>query len=429
MVTPNKFRAMKTFLKYISLAVFSVLAIACVERFNPEERVVNTLDLERCMKPVQVKTQILYNKVTVDVKVFQDAEKYIFEVYSSEFEEGTEPDPSTLIESFEISPKDMPFTFATLEDVTLYYRISAINDKEGKTQSYWTSGHFTTNVDPATICLTLNPEIQECFEKIRFDWVKSETDKYLIEVYTKSIPSEGEPSAADLYKTIELTNDDVPYTEKFPAMDGNYYFRAKAIDIAGERRDSKWAKGSFKSEVFNWPTSDKAINEPFTDNYSEPDRSILQSLFTGASYTSVDTVCYKKIYYMKDCLYSTDKMSTRGAAGKYTTDYGVELPVDKRFIFFYINQPGQFKAILRKSDGGKGTVALLTNKKGEGKKAIYLFDSEDLPTSKGNPTVIDITEDELYGITEPAQVYIFNSQKTKSLVLYPITWTPWTPAE
>jgi len=418
---------MNTFFKYLGISALAALTLASCQRYDPEERVITTVDLPRCLKPVQVKTEVKYNTVKIDLKVFPDAEKYILDIYKSDFDLNGEPlFEEDFVERLEIDPEDIPYSFKTLEDMTLYYRISSTNLTKKKEQSYWETGHFTTNVDPATICLTLEPELTECFELVRFDWAKQETDKYQIEVYNKAIPSTGEPAAENLVETINLTNEDMPFSKKFPVISGNYYYRAKAIDLAGVRRDSKWAKGSFKTEQYSWPVSEKAINEEFTDNYSEPDRSIIKSLFTGDSYVALDTVCYKKIYYMKDCQYFSDKMSTRGQAGKYTTEYGAEIPVDKRFIFFYICKPGTFSAILRKGDGGKGTVALLTTKKGFGKKCIYVFDSDQISSSKGNPTVLDITEEMLYGITEPAQVILFNSQKSKALQVYPISWTPKT---
>ena len=439
MVIQNNNKAMKSRTKYIGAAV-AVLAIAACERFNPEDHIVKEIDLAKCMKPVSVTTQVKYNTVTFDLEVFPDAERYILEIYNSAIDENSEPDVANRLDSLSINPKDIPCKITTVEDQTLYYRIAASNESKGKDQSLWTVGRFTTNVDPATICLTLEPELKECFELIEFNWAKAETDRYLLEIYTKGIPSSGNPDPEDLYKSIELTNEQVPYSEKFPVTDGKYYYRAKAIDLAGKRKDSKWAKGSFETEDFVWPDDDRAVDHgltgPYVDSYSEPARTPMREMFNGGNpvdasagtlYNSTEVV-WNKIHYMPECGNMKDRISTRGN-GKFTEEdeYGVILPKEKRFIYFYINRPGQFNAILRKADGGKGTVALLTNKKGFGAKAVYLFDSDEISTGKGDPTIVDVTEDMLYGITEPAQVFIFSSVKTKGVYLYPITWTPWTP--
>ncbi len=442
MVTPNSISAMKSTIKHIGLfALVSLTALVSCHRFNPEDEMVKTIDVPRCLKPVTVKADVLYNTVTIDLKVFPDAEKYVLELYKSAFDEETEPVSDDLIEKIVIAAKQIPYTFATLEDLTIYYRIAAINETKGKEQSLWTLGRFKTNVDPTTICLTPVPEVTECFEQVRFNWAKAETDKYLIEVYDKSIPSAGEPDPEHLLETVELTNDDIPFTTPKIAA-GTYYYRVKAIDLAGERRDSKWARGSFKTEQFSWPDPAnfpelQVINEPFADSYAEPARSQIKELFTGSS-TSVpagDPICWNKIYYAPEIAYMNDRMSTRGV-GKYTdeSEYGVVLPTEKRFIYFYITQPGEFKSFLRKQDkaGAGVTVALLTNKKGFGKRAIYVFDSTDRPTggpSSGDPVIENITEEMLYGIVEPAQVFIFDSRKTGAVYVYPISWTPWTPEE
>lgn len=438
MVTTNNNTAMKSIIRPVGLLILCAAALAGCKRFNPEEEMVRAIDVPRCLKPVTVKTEVLYNTVTLDMNVFPDAEEYVFEVYQSAFDEENEPLPEDLVETFIIPARDIPFKFTTLEDLTLYYRIAARN--RSKEQSLWTLGKFKTNVDPTTICLTPAPEVKECFQKIQFNWVTSDGESYLIEVYGSSIPSAGEPDPGALIKSIPLTKEELPYTEMFPLKDGNYYYRVKAVDIAGERRDSKWARGSFTTEAFTWPDPAnfpelQVINETFTDNYSEPYRSEIKALFTGSS-TSVpagDPICYNKIYYMPEIAYMNDRMSTRGA-GKYLdeSEYGVIIPTEKRFIYFYVTQPGEFKSFLRKQDkeGAGVTVALLTNKKGEGKRAIYVFDSTDRPTggpSSGDPVVEQITEDMLYGIIEPAQILIFDSRKTGAVYVYPISWTPWTP--
>ena len=427
---------MRSSIKHIIPVIIAIVSLASCDRFNPEDLIIKDIDVPQCLKPVAVKTTVEYNVVTLDLKVFPDAEKYILEIYKSIVDETSEPNPEDLVESHSIDPKNIPFTFSTVEDLTLYYRVRAVNDTKMKIPSYWAFGRFRTDVDPTTICLTLQPELRECYEYVQFNWQKALTDKYLLEVYTSSIPSSGEPDPANRYETIELTNDDLPYQGFYPSG-STYYYRAKAIDLAGERKDSKWVKGDFKPEVFSWPNSELAIDygltAPFVDSYDEPHKSTIRNLFNenndgGYTKNINGEVIYNKIHYMDAVQFCNDRVSTSGN-GKYTdeAEYGVSLPKDNRHVYFLVNKPGQISVCLRKNDdkeNSRGTIALLTTKKGFGTKAIYLLDTPDIVKSKGDPFIVNVTAEQLYGITEPAKIYVFNSAKTVGVHMYPITWTP-----
>ena len=428
---------MKSSIKHIIPVMIALITLASCDRFNPEDLIIKDIDLPQCLKPVAVKTTVEYNKVTLDLKVFPDAEKYIFEIYKSAVDENTDPNPDDFVKSYEIDPADIPYTFNTLEDLTLYYRVRAVNETKMKTPSYWEVGRFRTDVDPTTICLTLEPELRECFEIVQFNWQKAVTDKYLLEVYTSAIPSSGEPDPANLYESVNLTNNDLPYKGNYPADGNTYYHRAKAIDLAGERKDSKWTKGSFKPAVFTYPNSELAIDygltAPFVDSYAAPHDSNIRNLFDPANtggYTKniCGEIIYNKIHYMDAVQFCNDRVSTSGS-GKYTdeAEYGVSLPKDNRHVYFLVNKPGQISVCLRKNDdeaNSRGTIALLTTKKGFGSTAIYLLDTPDIVKSKGDPFIVNVTAEQLYGITEPAKIYVFNSIKTKGVHMYPITWTP-----
>ena len=431
---------MKSSIKHIITVITAISTMASCDRFNPEDLIIKDIDVPQCLKPVSVQTKVDYNIVTLDLKIFPDAEKYIFEIYKTIIDENSDPNPEDLVDSYNIDPEDIPFKFNAPEDVTLYYRICAVNETKMKEQSLWTTGRFRTDVDPTTICLTLEPELKECFELVQFNWQKAETDKYLLEIYTSSIPSSGEPDPAKLFKSVELTNTDLPYQYRFPSDGTTYYYRTKAIDLAGERKDSKWAKGSFKPEVFSWPNAetslDYGLTAPFVDSYEEPHATNIKTLFDAekAGNSSVKNingeVVYNKVHYMDNVQYTSKRISTSGN-GKYTDaeEYGVSIPINNRHVYFCINQPGQISVCLRKNDdlpNSRGTIALLTTKKGFGTKAIYLLDTPDVTKSQGEPWIVNVTEEHLYGITEPAKILIFNSAKTAGIHMYPLTWTPWS---
>lgn len=282
----NNITAMKNILKYMGLFSLCFLAMAGCNRFDPEEMMVKTLDLPQCMKPVNIKTTVEYNKVTLDLKVFPDVEKYLFEVYSTAVYEDTEPVEEDLVMSLELKPGQIPYKFEAEEDVTLFYRIAATNETAGKTQSLWTTGRFKTSVDPAHICITPVAEVATEYDKVTFTWEKTETDNYLLEIYNNPLPANGNPESSDLYASVELTNEEIPYTEVFPAND--YYFRVKARDIAGERKDSNWGRGSFVTTEFAWPSDESAFDYGMEPGASK-NASMAEDLFAALGIASGDS--------------------------------------------------------------------------------------------------------------------------------------------
>lgn len=424
----NNITAMKNFLKYMGLISLCILAVAGCNRFDPEEMMVKTLNLPQCMKPVNVKMTVEYNKVTLDMKVFPDVEKYLFEVYSTAVYEDTEPAEEDLVMSLELEPGDIPYKFEAEEDVTLYYRIASTNETAGKKQSLWTTGRFKTSVDPAHICLSPVPEVTTEYDKVTFSWTKSETDSYLLEIYNNPLPANGNPDASDLYASVELTNDDVPYTEVFPA--GDYYFRVKAKDLAGERKDSNWNRGSFVTTEFAWPSDENAFDYGMEPGASK-DVSLDAALFTALGIASgqefKSTIVVDKITWL--AMEGTNSGTYKGDRITYNRRKKYEKLADNTQVAsdmgirFKILKPGTFRmfpriAISSKVWAGseqKFVAYLAVSKNGTVTASKILeYTPADVSKNADDKTndekciIFEVTKEMLYGMDGAATIYFWH---------------------
>lgn len=408
---------MKNIYKILLASLLFPLAVACDTKYE----IVDQLDFPRCMKPTQVKADVEYTNVTIDLRVFPDAEKYNIEFYNTEIPEEGEPLAADLFKSITVTTKEIPYTFAAPEEQTFYFRVQALNEK--KLASHWSApAKFTTTTDPATVCT--KPDGIEVKvignKKVNFKWsTYPDTKFYVLEIYSKAIPSTGEPDAADLVKATNIDVDKVPFDLTLDAY-GKYYYRVKASNPESVRRDSKWASGSIEVEAFVWPTDPTAITESFTS--SKPSVSPDMSGLASGAELATDIV-FEKIIYAKGCKYYGDRVSM---SGKPTMDSSGQLPTN-RHVRFKVNVPGSFSFVPRCSSVDKKlTITVVTNKPDEGEilTTIYdeVFDINLSPSSGGTPLTFTIPEDVLYGITEAATVYVWSSNGGGQQV-YPITWT------
>ena len=447
MVTLTNIRTMKSLIKHIALVVFALALFFACKRFDPEEKMIKTLNLPQCLKPVSVKTEVENNQVTFDLKVFPDVEKYVLELYDGVIYEDAEPASESLIERISIDPKDIPYTLTTLEDVTLYYRISATNEAEGKAASLWTIGHFKTSVDPAHVCVTPEPEVTASNDLIRFMWQKVLTDKYLLEVYNNKIPSSGDPEATDLFRSIPLTNDDLPYSAIFPPKEGSYYFRVKAMDLAGERKDSKWATGSFTSTAYVWPSETDAFDYGLAPGSSktasfeglgvEVDAKIPAPGKTvdGITWMSAEansgTFKGDRVTYNRRKTYEKLEDNTTNVAA----DIGIRLKV---------NRPGTLKLFPKFpsnktwSGNEQQFIAVLSGTKSGvfAASTIYSVTPTEDHVSKSSAdkdddkycVIVEVTKEMLYGMDGPATIYLWHNANNATNAgiqfdYYPPKWT------
>lgn len=457
MVTLKTNIAMKSIFKFVCLLVLPLLAIAGCERYNPQDEIITNFDMPRCMQPVRVQTEVEYNSVRVSLRVFYDAEYYIFETYNSVIYEDSDPYIEDRVDSMTVTPKDIPFVFSTLEDVTLYYRIRAVNPSKGKEPSRWAVGKFTTKVDPAVTCLTLAPEAVPVCEIVTFDWApKTAAERYLLELYSSAIPSSSEPDPADLIESIPLTVDSLPYAKKFAL--GTYYYRVKAIDTLGVRKDSKWTKGSFSvTEAFEYPNNAAAfdyglaagatktgnLDETYIyDNYGIEPGDQLEEIMTVDNVTwlwatgnNLGTYKGDRIMYNRRKAYDNLPDGTR-----VSKDVGFRMKVNKpgtlKFFFhLFINGNKTTSTETWAGNEHKFQVVLETKKNGA-KRCELLYDKrpDNVATKLSDYNDaqywinVDVTEKMLYGIEEPATIYVWHEldntgNNDLKLDYYPPVWT------
>lgn len=446
--------AMKSAIKHIGLLALAVFALASCNRFDPEELIVNYFNMPRCMKPVQVKTEVENNTVTLRLKVFNDAEKYLLEIYNSVIYEDWEPTEEEkeeyLVEAIEIPVDEIPYTFTTIEDVTLYYRVSAVNERAGREQSYWTVGKFKTSVNPETTCLTLEPEVNAYYELIKFFWQPVENEEYVLEIYNEALPSSGEPDAETLYKSLTLQNEDIPYSEMFPVKEsGKYYYRVKAVDKLGVRKDSKWTKGSFEvKETFAWPTDETAFDygvaagvtktaditdyTPFGISGSgkqfSGDKTVDRITWRSKGYWYTGPyMMYNRVKTWEDHTKDATWAATDGSTLKVATDSG---------LYFKINKPGTFSMDIRlafnKTYSEHGVTAYLVvpmNGVNMVTRVYYHVPTEEEFTYPTKFNVnFEVTKDMLFGMEGPATIYIWHAVLTGATAYqfnyYAPSWTP-----
>ena len=113
---------------------------------------------------------------------------------------------------------------------------------------------------------------------------------------------------------------------------------------------------------------------------------------------------------------------------------GLDIPeATANHFYFKINRPGTISFFPRYSANPSQTVfvvALITTTE-DGVNAKYLFSGAPAVKSsadagKNNPDcliTVDVTEQDMTGITEPATVYVFHKDISETLSYYPFTWT------
>jgi len=396
-------------------AACAVLASSLVSCKGPEYEIVSEINLKRCLMPTNVTAQVKYVTCTFDWKVYADAEFFELEIYSQVPQEGEEPDPGKLLFSQNLVAAQLPFEYLGPDETKCWYRLRSVNTTKEK--STWATGTFVTDVDPSTQCTKPSDvSVTAVCEKVKFDWTTyPNTTVYEVEIYKKAFPSEGEPAAADLEKTLKIGVLEIPHTEKLSDIDhGKHWYRVRATNPGSGLKNSKWVTGSFETSAFNWPVDETAINTTTKQSFTGVVKTFTAGWYNGFYLGSNGT------------LYGDHVSMATLQSSQLTSEYGPLMPT-LNYLAFKICKPGELSAPLYSTNSSTAVIAILATKQGEGKKAKYIKEVTDITNdtskAKANPTKVIITEDDLYGITEAAMVYIFSGNK-KGLQYYAITWTP-----
>lgn len=377
-------------------------ALAGCQRIDAESMVRRDIDLRRCLQPIDVKAKVDADVVTISLSPFPDAEKYVFEIYLED----------ELRKRDTVQRAEIPYVFKVpAADVgeEMTFKVAAINETAGKEMSTWASGKFKTKEDTSHICAKPDCTVSVLNRKVTFSWTKPETDKYRFELYDK----DGKEICAK-----DLTNEQVPFSLMLDAVT-SYKYKVKAMDIAGERSDSRWVEKSFETgEEYVWLNSDIVLENGLDVDFSSDEFKLFPMNEDIASTTTIHNITV-----WEKCRWTGTAINTRGSIESANLDsqYGITIPKDvKKFVSFYVCKPGTLTLSMKQGSSSKPavTVSVLTTTPA-GKTAGYLLNDSSFSSKK---TVdIALTEDILYGISEPARIYIYSSDNGY-VYLYNVKW-------
>lgn len=426
---------MKRFVKYIlSVLALGLCLLSCSK--DPEVPIHSELDFLQCLRPIQFKCSVQYVDVTVDFKAFPDAEAYEMEVYSSDFlalPEGEEPSEEDLVHKALLTEEMLPYTFKAPEEITCYIRVRGVNETEGREPSAWVTGDVKTDVDPLTRCATPTGVKVTA----NYNWVTcsltpmSNVKEYSIELYSKAIPATGDPDPADLIDRIVKPSGDFPFTMKdIPA--GTYYYRIQGLNEEAGLKPSKWVKGSFTTADYTW------LNVEGTFDYNLASGGKRETIFNQTEIIALlpskkvesGTFTWDGVTYGPTCSYSNDKWAFNRCKQWDKTTYANDFPLEA-YEMIQVTQPGTLSFIPRASSLDEAkmpevVLAALTTK-GDIVSFDYIY-QQKLATSETitgkneeNRLYIEVTEEALYGITEPASLYLF--MNLNQVIVYPLSYT------
>lgn len=427
---------MKRFVKYIlSVLALGLCLLSCSK--DPEVPIHSELDFLQCLRPIQFKCSVQYVDVTVNFKAFPDAEAYEMEVYSSDFlvlPEGEEPSEEDLVHKALLTEEMLPYTFKAPEEITCYIRVRGVNETEGREPSAWVTGDVKTDVDPLTRCATPTGVKVTA----NYNWVTcsltpmSNVKEYSIELYSKAIPATGDPDPADLIDRIVKPSGDFPFTMKdIPA--GTYYYRIQGLNEEAGLKPSKWVKGSFTTADYTWLNVEGTFDYNLASGGKRETKFIKNDIIALLPSKKVDsgkTFTWDGVTYGPTCAFYDDKWSFNRCKQWDKTTYANDFPLEA-YEMIQVTQPGTLSFIPRASSTDEAkmpevVLAALTTK-GEIVSFDYIY-QQKLATSETinvrneeNRLYIEVTEEALYGITEPASLYLF--MNLNQVTVYPLSYT------
>lgn len=427
---------MKRFVKYIlSALALGMCLLSCSK--DPDVPIHSELDFLKCLRPISFKCSVQYVEVTVNFKAFPDAEVYEMEAYTTDFlalPEGEEPSEEELVHKALLTEEMLPYSFNAPEEINCYIRVRGVNETEGREPSEWVTGHVKTDVDPLTRCATPT----DVKITANYNWVTcsltpmSNVKEYSIELYSKAIPATGDPDPADLIDHIVKPSGDFPFTMKdVPA--GTYYYRIQGLNEEAGLKPSKWVKGSFTTADYTWLNVEGTFDYNLASGAKREtkfNQKEITALLPSKSVAAGTTFVWDGVTYGPTCSYSNDKWSFNRCKQWDKATYANDFPLEA-YEMIQVTQPGTLSFIPRTGSKDEAkmpevVLAALTTK-GEIVSFDYIYQqklatSETIATKdEANRLYIEVTEEALYGITEPASLYLF--MNLNQVTVYPLSYT------
>ncbi|MBO4340375.1 MAG: hypothetical protein J5835_02960 [Bacteroidales bacterium] len=421
---------------------------------DPDVTIYESLDFPQCLRPVNLQCTVDNLDITVDMKTFSDSEAIQLEVYSSDFRllpEGEEPSQDDLLFSATIPSNQLPYTFKGPAETTCYIRLRAVNETKKKEPSEWVTTNVKTTANPSTTCISpTDVKVNALFKRLTFQWTAADNvAEYLVEIYKeKSAPATGDrnPEDENFMFEIRILPSQLPYNYEVTVdiVDyDNYYYRVQGRNDAANLEPSKWVRGSFKLIKYWWRDWESSFDFELNNTASRQTsfnmttiKAQLKELNDGEDKTSVPDgkeFTWEKITYGPGCQFYDDKFSFNRCKKWDEDTYAQDLPLEC-YETFEISQPGILSFIPKISDVSKVpevVVGLLTKKSEEAPSFEYIYQKNLAITgtitekNEENRLNIEIKKDHVYGIIEPARVYIFCN--LQGLTVYPIKWIRTNP--
>ncbi len=410
---------MKRLLKNFLLPGIILMTLSCSK--DPSVSIAEELEFNKCLTPVQVRHSVLYVYATIELNTFPDAEKYELSVTGKPLEGSEDPTREPWEWTTTFLPSELPYTFTAPDECQCTYKIRALNESEGKEPSEWVTGSFQTDVDPETVCGTPSSvKAGALYNRVTFSWVgNSNVAQYTVEVYSAALPSSGEPDPATLVTTYTRTPHEIPFTIVFEE-ESSYWFRVRGVNPDAGLKPSKWVKGSFKTKFYVWPDDETAFDYGLT-SFREANFS-LTGLSSGN--TVADPITADQITFGTACTFYGDRFYMNRCKKFDDKSYAVPFPQES-YMSFRVNKPGSLSFIPRSSGSPEIVLGLLTKKNDEIRfKYVYCAQPEKISNSKSedNRLTIEVPEDELFGMDEPATLYLFCN--VIAMQVYPLRWIP-----
>lgn len=421
---------MKSVNKYILSTLTIVMCLMSCSK-DPDVPIYDEINFSKCLRPISFKCAVEYVNVQVNFTTFPDAEAYQLEVYDSDFlllPEGEEPSVDNLLHSAMVTEEDLPYKFVAPEEITCYIRVRAVNETANRTPSEWVTGRVKTDVDPTTRCATpSDAKFDVNYNRVTCSLSPMDNvAEYCIEVYSEAIPSSGEPNQDALIQSIVKSSDDFPFTLKdVPA--GIYYWRIQGRNEAAGLSPSKWVKGKFETMNYTWLNIEGTFDYNLSSGASKETRFSPSEM---AKATGEETYTWDGVTYGPSCSFYDDKWSFNRCRNWDNNTYAQPFPLEC-YEMIEVTQPGTISFIPRASalteeKMPEVVIALLTTK-GFVTSFDYIYQKVVVATAtintknEENRLTVEVPEEAIYGITEPAKLYVFAN--LNQITVYPLKWT------
>jgi len=283
-------------------------------------------------------------------------------------------------------------------------------------------------VDPETRCATpTNVKVLA-----NYNWVTcsltpmSNVKEYCMEIYSEAIPASGDPDPEKLIDTMVIPASDFPITVKnVPA--GTYYYRIQGRNEEAGLKASKWVKGSFTTTNYTWLDIEGCFDYSLASN--SPKDADVSGIASGVKVDEGKTYEYGNVTYGPLCSYGGDgKWNFNRCKNFDTQSYAKPFPLES-YVMIKITKPGTVSFIPRDTDTSvlPEVVFGLLATKGDKVTFEYIYQETLLKTdtigskNEENRIIVEVTEDHLYGISEPACLYLFTN--LDQIIAYPFRWT------